>query len=88
MARAANASYYKFNQYYAIQSVNVEQKFKLSKPVFGHVSKKMKKFDLIWYQIYNEQLKLISKLPFELKTELKEFIGKEFWWSREVFTRI
>jgi hypothetical protein len=53
--------------------------------VFGHVSKNTNTFYLVWYQIYQEELKLIPKLPIELKSEFKEFIGKEFWWSREVF---
>ena len=84
LARASNATFYSFNELYVFQSKIVEEKFKLSKPIFGHVSKNINNFYTIWHHIFNEQMKLIPKLPNDKQNEIKPVI-KDFWWSNEIF---
>ena len=87
LARASNATYFRFNDAYAIQAKTVEEKFKNRGSrisIFGHVSRRINTFYDIWAFIFSEQLNLLPHLPKDLKTELKNPIN-DFKWSFDVF---
>jgi hypothetical protein len=84
LARASNATYFTFNKFYTLQSKFINDKFKISETIFGHVSKNINNFYNIWHLIFNKQIKLIPKLPIDQLNELKPVI-KDFWWSKEIF---
>ena len=62
---ASNATYLTFNKFYILHSKLIVKKFKLSKHIFGHALKNINNFYDIWHLIFNEQLKLIPKFPFD-----------------------
>ena len=87
LARAANAEYYRFNEFYSIRATSVEQKFKDSNTlIFGHTSKQKNIFYTIWNHIFQEQLILIPKLSIDLQNEIKSVISRDFWWSKDIFS--